>query len=131
MTEGRIRFSKLFTLHVNNLIKKYMDVHPPGANGDVSTEVLKGLRVVIMEQVDRVFTRGNHRMTAESRSWLADQFFKMIQINGNHYMGDQVVIHEYKLSDLPYDDVELMKNLFDQTMLAEMLNEDFKKRSLS
>ena len=125
--EGKnVRFAQLLELHINNVVKKQFKT------GQLLTPLLmKEIHLEVRRQIDVVFEKSTHKLTPEARSWLTDQFFKVIQINGNVTMGDQVILNEYKLSSLPYHDVELLRNLFNETDLAGVLNEEYQRRSQS
>ena len=81
--------------------------------------------------VASVFEKSSRPMCKEAIVWLSDQYFKRIRLNEDFLMGDQCVINEYKLSQMPYHDIELLKNLFDQTDFGAELEEEYKKRSTS
>jgi hypothetical protein len=119
------RFSQLLEQHINRVVKRlYVDE-------TLTPVVLKSIHATVRREIDTVFMRSSHKLEDAARSWLADQFFKAIRINDDVTVGDQVITNEYRLDQLSYHDVELLRNLFDQTGLSESLNEEMQHRSLS
>ena len=125
MSEKNIRFSKLLELHVTNVISKKF------VNEAATTDMFKEVRETVRQTIEGVFMKSSHTLTPSSMTWLSDQFFKAIKINGDASMGDLVIIKETKLADLPYHDIELMRNLFNETGLAFELEEEYRTRSTS
>lgn len=125
MEEKHIRFSELLEVHLRNTIqKKFM--HEP-----INPVLLRSMRDTIQESIADVFAKSNHTLDERSINWLAHRYFAAVKINSDQSVGDMVVINEYKLSELPYHDIMLMRNLFDSTILATELNEEYAARSQS
>jgi len=120
-----VRFSQLLTIHVNNVVQKKF------VNEQLNDAMLRSLRDTIKGTINEVFRRSNHNLEEKSLVWLTDQFFKRVKVNDDQSVNDMVVIHEYKLSQLPYHDVELLRNLFNNTELSVELEEEYKQRSTS
>lgn len=120
-----IRFAQLLTLHVNNTIKTNF------LNEQLTPDLMKSVRDCIRKTISDVFQRSTHKLETESLNWLSNQFFKAIEVNGDQKMGDLVVINEYKLADLPYHDIQLMRNLFNETLLSNELEDEYRRRSAS
>ena len=124
--EGKsVRFAQLLTLHVNNVIQKNF------INESLTPELMRSVHACIRKTIDEVFMQSSHKLSADARGWLSNQFFKAIQVNGDQRMGDLVVFNEYKLADLPYHDIELMRNLFNETALNAELEGEYRRRSQS
>jgi len=121
----RVRFAELLELHISNVIKKDF------LNRALTPTLMREIRETVRTQIDKVFIPSKHNISPHARLWLADQFFKSIKFNGSESMDEQVIIHEYKLSELPYSDVQLLRNLFNETSLAEVLEEEYVRRSAS
>lgn len=130
-TGKRIRFSELLELHVNNVISRKFTRKDPKDQVELTPDLMREIRDAILEAIGNVFAKSNHKLTPEAVSWLSNKFFKAVQINSNQTMSDLVVINEYKLSQLPYHDVELLRNLFNETALEEELEEEYRRRSQS
>lgn len=63
--------------------------------------------------------------------WLSDFIFKRIKLNGGILMSDQVVINEYKLSELSSSDIFVLERLFRDTDIGNELEKERAKRLLS
>lgn len=63
--------------------------------------------------------------------WLSDFIFKRIKLNGDMLMSDQVVINEYKLSELSTTDIFVLERLFRDTDIGNELEKERAKRLLS
>jgi len=124
-TQKPIRFSQLLTQHVNNIVQKTF------LHEQLTPAVLRAIRDRIHETISAVFERSTHKLSPMSRMWLTNQYFKRIQINGEQSMNDMIVINDHKLEQLPFEDVHLLKNLFDQTELNAELDAEYRKRTLS
>lgn len=125
MAKEQVRFAELLTQHLEDTIwRRYSMEH-------LTPAVMREIRVTIRSTVDNVFERSSHKLSDDARAWLTDQFFKRIKINDNQLMNDMVVIHEYKLTQLTYHDVELLRGLFDATDLAPEINGEYRTRSAS
>lgn len=127
MEHNTIRFAELLELHINNSIKSKFTTAPDG----LTPAMMKEVRNEIRHRIDSVFTKSKHKLTDKASSWLTDQFFKRVRVNDEQVMSDLVVMNEYKLSQLSYDDVQLLKNLFNRTQFAEELEEEYRRRSTS
>jgi hypothetical protein len=120
-----IRFSQLLELHLNNVVKKKF------TSCQLTSAVLCELRETLREQVSNVFAKGKHRLTFEALVWLTDQYFKAVKVNDDKTVEELIVINEYKLDALPYCDIELLHNLFNETKLGPMLEEEYRRRNLT
>ena len=74
---------------------------------------------------------GSHKLSANALTWLGDQYFKAIKINDDQLMSDTVVINEYTLTELEFNDIQLLRNLFSGTRMGPELNEELQRRSVS
>jgi hypothetical protein len=63
--------------------------------------------------------------------WLSDFIFKRIKLNGDMLMSDQVVINEYKISELSTSDIFVLGRLFHDTDIGNELEKERVKRLLS
>jgi hypothetical protein len=63
--------------------------------------------------------------------WLSDFIFKRIKLNGDMLMSDQVVINEYKISELSTSDIFVLERLFHDTDIGNELEKERVKRLLS
>jgi hypothetical protein len=120
-----IRFAQLLEKHVNNVVKRLYEGQPS------SQAVLKSVHETVRREVDIVFNRSSYKLAPEARSWLCDQLFKVIPINHEFQIGERVIMNEYNLESLPYHDVELLRNLFNETQMASQLEEEYRRRSRS
>ena len=124
--EGKsVRFATLLEQHINKVVKKLY------LNEQATSAVLHSIHATVRREIDNVFLKSNFKLTPESRSWLTDQMFKSISINGEESIGDRVITNEYKLETLPYHDIELLRNLFNETAIGPYLEEEYARRSQS
>ena len=121
----RVRFAELLTLHILNVVKERF------TNSPLTPNVMREIRATIRQKIDNIFNLSKYNLGADARAWVTDQFFKSIQFNGGECMSDQVIIHEYNLTELPYNDLQLLKNLFDETVMGSELENEFQRRSAS
>lgn len=125
MQGNHIRFAQLLELHVTNVITKKF------VNEQLTPLLMRQIREAIRAAIENVFVKSKHNLSNAALTWLTDQYFKAIKLNGEMTMSDQVVIHEYKLSQLPYHDIELLRNLFNETAMAPELEKEYRTRSLA
>lgn len=122
--EGQpVRFYELLSLHLNNVIKKRF------TNCSLDPKTLREVRDVVREQVSGVFGKSSLNVSPEAVNWVANQFFKAIRFNDDQSLAELVIINEYKLTEMPYLDIELLKNLFSGTTLGVELREEYDRRS--
>lgn len=122
--EKRIRFAELLELHISNIIKKRF------VNEQLTPVLMRQIRETIREQITTVFDRGNHKLEVKSITWLTDQYFKAVKLN-SELMEELIILNEYKLTELPYHDIQLLRNLFTNTRLSAALDEEYVRRSQS
>jgi hypothetical protein len=119
-----VRFSDLLEVAINAAVSdKFI-------NQTLTADLLRQIRDEVREQIDSIFLRSKHQLTREARHWLANQFFKAININGGS-IGDHIVINEYSLASFPYHDVQLLQNLFGHTAMGVDLREEYQRRTTS
>lgn len=129
MAEKHVRFAELLVLHLNTKIKKSF---PQGTS--VTPERLREIRDCVRNTCAEVFSKSSHKLSPDAINWVANQFFKSIKVSttdGDVTVKDLVIINEYKLSELPYHDIQLMRNLFNETEMAQELHEEYKRRGVS
>lgn len=129
--ESRIRFSELLELHITNQINKKF------AKTTVDNAALHEMRDIVRDQVFTVFGKSSFKVTESGLNWLVNQVFKNLQLKTKTDEGktekkpihELVVFNEYKLEDLPYSDIQLLRNLFNETPYGPELEEEYRKRS--
>ncbi len=124
MGTNNVRFYTLLEAKIKTSLEKF--------TGEALTPVLmRKIRDGIKDQITGVFTVSKHKLTPEAMTWLGDQYFKSIKVNDEQSMSDLVVINEYKLSELEFNDIQLLRNLFLETKMGLGLDEELKRRSTS
>lgn len=127
--EGKhVRFTQLLETHLNKVIKKEFD------NRDLDPVTLRSIRERLKEQIGGIFGKMNsHKISEHVVMWLTDQYFKAIKVDDDYDMSEMVFINEYKLADLPYHDIELLRNLYSSSTApwAEELEVEYRGRSQS
>lgn len=121
--QKHIRFSQLLEQHLITIIRRDF------AGKQLTPQLLRELRDAIKQQLTWVFDRSSHKLSTNALGWITNQFFKAVRINEDTTVNDQIVLNDYNLADLPYDDIELMRNLFDQTKMSALLEEEYQRRS--
>jgi len=126
--EGKpIRFAQLLELHIVNQINKKF------AQAVVDNTTLHGMRDMIREQVHGIFKKSTHSVTEEGLNWVANQLFRNITLGTTDGtkkpINELVIMNEYKISDLPYSDIQLLRNLFNETRMGPELEAEYKRRS--
>lgn len=128
--EGKhVRFTQLLETHLNKVIKKEFD------NRDLDPVTLRSIRERLKEQISGIFGKMTvgQKLHEHSVVWLTDQYFKAIKVDDDYDMAEMVFINEYKLEDLPYHDIELLRNLYSSSTApwAEQLEVEYRSRSQS
>lgn len=124
MSHNRIRFHQLLEVQLNNILKKFV-------NEQLTPTLMRRIREAIRTQLEDVFSRSRCNLSSNALTWLTDQYFKAIQLNEDQLMSDQVVINEYKLHELEFNDIQLLRNLFLETKMGPELDVELKRRSAS
>ncbi len=122
---NQIRFHQLLEIQINNIIKSKF------TGSALTPLVMREIREAIKTQLVDVFSKSKFGLSPGALIWLCDQYFKAIKINDTQMMSDTVVINEYKLSELEFNDIKLMRNLFLETRLGSELDKEFQRRSQS
>lgn len=123
-----IRFSELLRVHIDSIVKKqFIDKK---IDGSALTPVLTELRDTIRSSINDVFSKSKHRLAPDAMNWVANQYFKAVQINGMS-VNDMVVINDYDLKTMSLTDIKLMRDLFNETAMSVQLNEEYDRRNVS
>jgi hypothetical protein len=125
-----IRFARLLELHIVNLVNKKF----AGTKTTIDGVVLHELRDMVKEQVHTIFKKSSHKVTDEGLNWVANQLFKNLTLEtneGKKPIVELVIFNEYKLADLPYSDIQLLHNLFNETAMGSELEDEHKRRSVA
>lgn len=131
MAEGQkhVRFAELLRLNLNDKIKKKF------SDGKTLTpKVLREVRDCVQETITDVFAKSTHPLSEKAINWVANQYFKSIEIgtpDGKITINELVVVNDYPLSDMSFGDIQLMKNLFNETEMSTALAEEYSRRSTS
>ena len=120
----QVRFAELLTQHIEHSIRKDF------LQEALTPATMRAIRDRIRTIIDGVFNRSTHKLSEVGRAWLTNQFFTRIQV-GDQPIRDMIVVNEYKLPQLAYDDVRLLAGLFDGTVLAAELNDEYRNRNAS
>lgn len=127
MENKHVRFTQLLELHLNKVIKKEFD------NKDLDPPTLRAIRDRIKLLIGGIFDKSAHKLDERSVVWLTDQYFKVIKVDDDYDMVNLVILNEYKLEDLPYHDIELLRNLYSSSSApwVSMLDAEYRRRSQS
>jgi hypothetical protein len=119
-----IRFYQLLELQLNNQLKKFLF-------DQLTPNLMREIRESIRSTINDVFSKSRHGLSSNAVTWLTDQYFKGIRLNDDQLMNDQVVINEYKLSELEFNDIQLLRNLFLETSMGPELDAELRRRNAS
>ena len=128
MTEKQVRFADLLTLHVSNTVQKQF------LHETLSTQTLRAIRDCVHKTISEIFERSNYTLSSQALNWVGNQYFKSIQVGSNEGMqsiNDMVVINDYKLSEMSFCDIQLMRNLFSETAMSAELEAEYFRRNAS
>ena len=128
MESKPIRFSQLLELHVVNVVSKKF------ANATVNEATLHQMRDAVLEQVEGIFKKSKQQPGDLAVRWLANELFKNITLNtndGKKPIAEMLIFNDYKLSELPYSDLQLLRNLFNETPMGSSLEEEYRRRSVA
>lgn len=128
MESKPIRFSRLLEQHILKKVNKQF------TNQSLDPPTLRAIRDLIRNEVCALFNKSSHRLTETAQFWVANQIFRNIKIGtpeGMTPINELVIINEYKLTDMPYSDIELMRNLFGTTTMGPELEEEYRRRNVA
>ena len=123
-----IRFAELLEQHIVNQVNRKFATSGAMLNNDT----LHQIRDLVTEQVSGVFRKSSHQVGNLALTWLSNQIFQTLQIgttDGKKSIRELVIFNEYKLSEMPYSDLQLLRNLFNETTMGPELEEEYRKRS--
>lgn len=128
--EGKrpIRFAQLLELHIITQVNKKF----AGSKKAIDNVVLHELRDMVKGQVHGIFKKSSHKVTDLGLDWVSNQLFRNLELStneGKKPINELVVFNEYKLADLPYSDIQLLHNLFNETAMGPELEDEYKRRS--
>ena len=126
MASNQPRFVELLNRHVVDTVQRKFE------HQQLTPATMREIRSTIRAVIDGVFTKSDkYKLTETGRAWLTNQYFKRLHVNASQTMNDLIVINEYKLTELSYSDIALLRDLYDQTDLADELNAEYRSRSAS
>lgn len=115
---------QLLEQHLTAALKQF--VHE-----SLTPNLMNRIRTTVKKTIDNVISRTQDKLSDKGIMWLTDQYFKGIKMNDDLLMSDQVVINEYKLSELEFSDIELLYGMYDGTDLGIELEKEYHKRMLN
>ncbi len=126
MSTTQLRFVEFLNRYIVDTIQRKFEQQ------QLNPATMREIRSTIRTVIDGVFTKSdNYKLTETARAWLTNQYFRRLQVNDNQTMDDLIVINEYKLAQLSYSDIALLRDLYDQTDLADELNAEHRSRNAS
>ncbi len=118
----QVRFYALLEERLNKSISKF-------CNEALTPALMRQIREEIKCQITSLFEASSRKLSPNAQTWLTDQYFKTIKVNDDQTMTDLVVINEYTLSELEFDDIRLLHTLFLETKMGPGLVEELKRRN--
>jgi len=118
----QVRFYALLEESLNKSIGKF-------CNEALTPGLMRQIREEIKGQITRLFEASSHKLSFNAQTWLTDQYFKNIKVNDDQSMSDLVVINEYTLTELEFDDIKLLHDLFLDTKMGPGLVTELKRRN--
>jgi len=126
VASNQLRFVEFLNRYIVDTIQRKFEQQ------QLNPATMREIRSTIRTVIDGVFTKSdNCKLTETARAWLTNQYFRRLQVNDSQTMDDLIVINEYKLAQLSYSDIVLLRDLYDQTDLADELNAEHSSRSAS
>lgn len=119
-----VRISELLGERIHNVIQARF------LNQDVNEETFKAIHEEILGIIKWIFAKSKHKLTNNAMGWLANQYFKSIELNGQK-LGALVIFNDYDLSTMSRDDILLLHDLFNEKFCFEELQKEFNKRIAS
>lgn len=127
--QKHVRFAELLRLTLNTKIKKKF------ADGrTLDDTVLHEVRDCVRDTITDVFSKSSHKLTPKALNWVSNQYFKSIQLGtseGPVTINELVVVNDFPLSDMTFSDIQLMRNLFNETDMSIPLEEEYRRRNAS
>jgi hypothetical protein len=126
--QDQVRFAALLEDALNRAVQEY------AANKlSMNREVIQLLRVDLKKRLELIFNKCDFRLAEKSIQWLADQYFKCVNVKTNTgetiNLGHAMILSdEVKLRDIPGDDLSIMTNLFGETDFGDDLFEELRRR---
>jgi hypothetical protein len=121
--KSRFKVQEKLETQLKATLKKYV--------GEALTpETMRAIRNDIIDSV-RTLLYEEKITSTESVYWLSDFLFKQIKLNDGILMSDQVVINEYKASEIPLSEVYSLVDIFRDTDIGDELQNCLGKRLLS
>lgn len=121
--QGQVRFWRLIDARVSAAI------HGRFGDEPVTVRLIHDVHKVVRGVVDDVFDKSTKaRLGNPARSWLTDQLYKSRVLSDGTRLGDHVFTNEYKLADMPYDEVRLLTDLFNETLVGPELQAELSRR---
>ena len=122
---NNIKFYKLLEVHLDNVLQKTLK---SSEHKELNPLLMREIRNNLRSSIEQVFNKSKYKISTEAITWLTDQYFKRIKINDSQVMSDQVVINEYKLSELTQTDIQILRDLFVEVDFGQSLEDELKTR---
>jgi len=97
---------------------------------EYTTETLHRIKALITEKINNIFSRSKYQLSNDSITWLAGEFFRRLTINGE-LVEKLIIMNEIDMTTLPFSDIMLMKDLFNQTGFGPKLLDEYSRRTVS
>jgi hypothetical protein len=128
--QQHIRFYQLLESRITDKLREKF------TNVTYNHLVLREMRDAIKEILSGIFNKSERfKISNESLTWLTNQHFKTLSFTDNtgqkQIINDLIIINDYELSELPFNDIELMCNLFEEASFGEQLVIEMKRRTTS
>jgi hypothetical protein len=126
---GHIRFNKLLEQHLTHVVQRFVT-----GDRSLTPALLHELRDAIRATIIGIFTKSTHAPSVEAINWVADEYFKAVNVQtseGTVPVGELIIHNEYKLAAMSYSDIELLRNLFNDTKMGPKLEQEYSRRTIS
>lgn len=120
-----VRFSKLLENHLLGKVQQF-------THRQFTKTLLHEIHLTVVNSLHEIFDKSvNYKLTKPSIDWLGMQYFNALKVSDDVHIRDLVLFNEIQLSELPFVDVRLMNDLFDETVIGPMLSAELKRRMTS
>ncbi len=118
-----IRFRDILEARFRTTLKKFIG-HP------LTPLTLRKVKVEMLDDVNRVFAASNVSVGDDVKVWLANQYFKHVELNGEEgTLLDLVIIKEHELSSFSNIDIETLYSLFSDTKIFDDIAKEKERRT--
>ncbi len=117
-----IRFKNILEARFRSTLKTFV-------NQRLSPITLRKIKVALVNDIKCVFAASNFSIDDITKEWLANQYFKHVELNGGEgTLIDLVIIKDHELSTISDVDIETLYSLFSGTKIFDDIVNEKERR---